>query len=138
MSAKYSIILVEDHKPTAKEFTDYFAQSPDFEIIAVLEGETLAWDLILRKPPSVLIVDLALADGDGLPLIRDVLSDKYLPFRPYTIAITAVPTKAVRDTVLKLGADCLFGKENPNFSPELIADHLDGKKDILPLGQVLA
>ena len=135
MSEKYSILLIEDDTPTAKEFIDYFKTLPDFEIVDVVDSGKKALEIIKRNTPSVLIVDIALTESSGIILLGALQNEKELPFRPYIIVTTIIQAQATRRAVSAM-ADYFFGKENPEFDPEVVAEHLYANRNKLPLKPV--
>ena len=123
MNEKYSILLVEDDAPTAKEFTDYFETLSDFEIVDVVDSGKRALEMIKEDTPCVLMLDIALTEGSGITLLGELKREKGLPFRPYIIVTTLIQAQATRRAINAM-ADYLFGKENPEFDPEVVAEHL--------------
>ena len=129
------VLLIEDDKPTAKIFTDYFSQLPTFEIVAVAEGSTEAIQMTKEHQPSVVLIDISLREGDGTEYVEELMQGelgKSLPFRPYTLIITQYDTDSIRDTLDGFGVDCFFAKDEIDFSAGAVAEHMIKIEDDLP------
>lgn len=68
----YSVFIVDDHPVFRQGLIALVEQQPDFSVIGEAAGGTDAFNLLQKQMPDVLIVDLTLAEGSGLQLIRMV------------------------------------------------------------------
>jgi DNA-binding NarL/FixJ family response regulator len=64
------ILLVEDHELVREGLRLLLEQEPDFEIIGEASNVGQATDVALAQTPDVILLDIGLADEDGVPLIR--------------------------------------------------------------------
>ncbi len=73
MSKRIStVFLVDDHPLVREWLTTLINQLPDLRVCGEAPGATKALEGIGEAKPDVAIVDLALADGSGLALIKEI------------------------------------------------------------------
>lgn len=69
---KRKIVVVDDHPIVRRGFVLLINQEADLEVVGEAEGPGEAMDLIERKRPDLVLVDLSLKGGDGLEMIKDL------------------------------------------------------------------
>jgi DNA-binding NarL/FixJ family response regulator len=69
---KHRVLIVDDHPIVRQGLKLMFAEEPDLEVVGEAQSEREARQAIREKDPDVVIVDISLAQGDGLELVRDV------------------------------------------------------------------
>lgn len=67
-----TILLVEDHPLVVRAVKARLANEPDFSIVADTAFGAQAVELVGNLQPSVVVLDLALADGNGLDFAKDI------------------------------------------------------------------
>src|SRR5690606_23898388 len=108
-------ILVVDDDPTMREMISSYLNGQNFRVSAVADGQAMS--RILRdKPVDLIILDMKLADEDGLDLMRSLGNP---PRAPIIIVTGHRREETDRIVGLELGADDYMTKP---FSPrELLA-----------------
>ena len=66
------VLIVDDHPVVRTGLKTLLADERDFEVCAEADGTSAALDALERTSPDVMVVDLSLADGSGLELIKEV------------------------------------------------------------------
>jgi len=74
MPQKIKIFLVDDHPLVREWLTNLLNQQPDFQVCGESAAAPEALQLIVTAKPDIAIVDLALASGSGLELIKSIRS----------------------------------------------------------------
>jgi DNA-binding NarL/FixJ family response regulator len=69
---KRKVLIVDDHPIVRQGIKLMIANEPDLEVIGEAQSEREARNAIREYQPDVVIVDISLAQGDGLELVRDV------------------------------------------------------------------
>jgi DNA-binding NarL/FixJ family response regulator len=69
---KRKVLIVDDHPIVRQGIKLMIANEPDLEVVGEAQSEREARLAIREFQPDVVIVDLSLAQGDGLELVRDV------------------------------------------------------------------
>ena len=93
------VLLVEDEPSIAEPFASALARGGFQPVIARTGAEALRLEREIR--PEVVLLDLALPDGDGLDVCREIRKSSEVPI----IMLTARGTVTDRVVGLELGAD---------------------------------
>jgi DNA-binding NarL/FixJ family response regulator len=72
MTPKINIFLVDDHPLVREWLTNLLNQQPDFQVCGETGNAPEALQLIAAAQPDIAIVDLMLASGSGLELIKSL------------------------------------------------------------------
>ena len=72
MPPKIKIFLVDDHPLVREWLTTLLNQQPDFQVCGETGHAPEALQLIAAAKPDIAIVDLTLASGSGLELIKSL------------------------------------------------------------------
>ena len=67
-----TIFFVEDHPLILRLVKGLLEKEPDFSIVADTASGAKALGLIQDLQPDVVVVDLELAEGNGLALVKDI------------------------------------------------------------------
>ncbi len=74
------VLIVDDHPIVRAGLRRMIDPEPDLLVCGEAQGESEAREAIRRLAPDIVIVDISLAQGDGLDLVRDVhLQHPHLP-----------------------------------------------------------
>lgn len=71
-SARRRVLIVDDHPIVRQGLKRMIETEPDMEVCGEAATEAQARRAIRELAPDIVIVDLALQEGDGLELVRDV------------------------------------------------------------------
>ncbi len=72
MAQKIKILLVDDHPLVREWLTNLLKQQPDFQVCGEAGDAPEALRLIGATQPDITIVDISLASGSGIELIKDI------------------------------------------------------------------
>jgi DNA-binding NarL/FixJ family response regulator len=72
MSQKINILLVDDHPLVREWLTNLIRQQPDLEVGNETGSAPVALQLIEASKPDIAIVDISLASGSGIELIKSI------------------------------------------------------------------
>ena len=72
MPQPIKIFLVDDHPLVREWLTNLLQQQPDFQVCGEAGHAPEALQLIAASQPDIAIVDITLASGSGLELIKDL------------------------------------------------------------------
>src|SRR5918997_6652226 len=112
-AARPTILLVEDERSIAEPFAGALEREGFEAVIAPTARAAL--ELFHRHDPSLVLLDIALPDGDGREVCRELRRESAVPI----IMLTARGTETDRVVGLELGADDYVVK--PFSSAEVIA-----------------
>src|SRR5579862_6997453 len=72
MDDKRRVFLVDDHPLVREGLTTLINQQKDFVVCGEAEGAPEALQAIEREQPDAAVVDITLAVGSGIELIKDI------------------------------------------------------------------
>lgn len=119
------ILLVEGDTNVCADFVSYIDNLKDARLVGVTNSSYKALELISDHLPDALILDLELTggSGNGLMLLNDLRSlDPSII--PYTIITTYISSPTTFESAHQLGADFIFSKHQPDYSPRSAVDFL--------------
>lgn len=108
-----TVLIVEDDRPTGEELSEAFGQW-GFEATHVLTVAEF-WPALEEVRPQVAVVDLALPDGSGVDIIREVRANSDIGI----IVVSGRSDEIERVACIELGADDYLVK--PCSPRELVA-----------------
>lgn len=71
---KRRILIVDGHPLVRRGLTALIEEEPDLSVCAAAANRWTGLEATASFGPDLVIADLALADGEGLPLVRDIRS----------------------------------------------------------------
>lgn len=105
------IYLVEDNPVIRQNLVDWFGDMENTRLVgfSTTEQEASAWLAEHRTAWDLAVVDLFLAEGSGLGIVKSC-HDRSLKQR--VVVLTNYATPDIRERSLALGADAIFDKSN--------------------------
>ncbi len=104
MKSKIDILIADDNKDFCEILTEYISKEEDFEIVGVAKDGLEAVDLVTKKLPDVLILDIIMPHLDGLGVLERLSMMKLEKF-PKTIVLSAVGQDKITQKAIDLGAE---------------------------------
>src|ERR1700744_4762465 len=77
MAQKIKILLVDDHPLVREWLTNLINQQPDFQVFGETGDAADALQLIESLKPDIAIVDISLARGSGIELIKNIKASQF-------------------------------------------------------------
>ena len=75
MSGKKQILIVDDHPIFCLGMTELINKEPDLRVSQSVDTADKAWEIIRSKRPDLVIVDVSLAESNGIDLVEDITRD---------------------------------------------------------------
>lgn len=102
------VLIVDDHPIVRQGLRRMIDPEPDLVVCGEAQGESEAREAIRRLAPDIVIVDISLAQGDGLDLVRDV----HLQHPELPILVLSMHDELIyAERTLAVGADGYIMKE---------------------------
>lgn len=117
------VLLIEDEVAHCEQYKSC-AEALLYPVeLSVAHGLSQAISLIEKKIIDIIFLDLELnsSDGDGISFLTR-LREMKLKKKPYIIVITKNPSYTTHNIARSMGADYLFMKSKPDYSPRLVFD----------------
>lgn len=117
------VLLIEDENSHCEEYEKCAEFLPYSVELDVSNGMDMAIKLIVDGDYDVGLLDLELneSDGDGVNFLQWLRAAK-LKQTPFIIVITNNRSRVTHNIVRNLGADYIFLKMKPDYSPRLVFD----------------
>jgi len=103
------VLIADDSRPIAEMLTDLLAERGRVEVVGVGESEEGVMAAIRALKPDVVVLDLQLAAGSGIEVIRAVRADPALKSMRLLVTSNHVSTP-MRAGCMELGADNFYDK----------------------------
>jgi len=105
---RWRILIVDDHPLVREGLAARISAQPDLQVCGEASTIEEALALIRTTSPEVLIVDLALKQGSGLDLIKQVSADKP---SPKILVVSAYQESLFAERALRAGAQGYMNKQ---------------------------
>ncbi|MGC5284917.1 response regulator [Micromonospora sp. DT231] len=126
-----TVVIADDHDMVRHGFRMVLAAQPDLTVVGEASNGTLAWDLVRRLRPAVLLADIRMPGIDGLELVNRVTSDPELETR--VIVVTTFDEDEYIGRALRNGASGFLLKVSaPGLLVEAVRAALAGNALISP------
>ena len=103
------VVLVDDHAIVRTGLKAVLADAPDIDVVGEASGGHEAVALMAHSPADVVVMDLSMADGDGLMATRELT---HRGDGPRVLVLTMHAEEAYLEAVLEAGASGYLGKAN--------------------------
>jgi two-component system response regulator (stage 0 sporulation protein A) len=101
-----SIIVADDNTSLAISLKEFFAAKPDYEIVGIAENGLKALELIEKRMPDFLILDIVMPELDGFGVLCALEGKK----KPTIIMISQLATDGFVQKALRYGASYFLAK----------------------------
>lgn len=125
MKERHRIFLVDDHPLVREWLTNLINQQPDLVVCGEAEAAPAALDAIIGLRPAVAIVDITLADGSGLELVKDI---RKASGQTRSLVLSMHDERTYAERALRAGARGYVSKrDSTRYIIEAIRRVIDGK-----------
>jgi two-component system, NarL family, response regulator NreC len=101
------VVLVDDHAIVRTGLKAVLGAAPEIEVVGEASGGHEAVELLARTPADVVVMDISMADGDGIVATRSIThGDGAIPAgtSPRVLVLTMHSEEAYLEAVLEAGA----------------------------------
>jgi len=119
---KVRVLVVDDSAIVRKMLADTLGAEPDMEVVGTASDPFMARDMILRRAPDVVTLDIEMPRMDGLTFLRKLMTHRPMP----VIVVSSVtPTgSATSVEALAAGAIDVIVKPGGPYSVAQVTDRL--------------
>ena len=108
------ILMVEDEKYVVDQYRTLAETQPGLCIVYDTGSEQRALQYLERHKVDVMILDLELAEGDGVSLLEGIRENKLE--KPFTVVVTNTVSNVTLSYLRTHGADYIYQKNNISYS----------------------
>ena len=122
----FKVLIVEDDVKYSSSLAHCFSNRGGFEVVGVTGSEFEAYHLIKECLPDIIIVDLMLAEGNGLSFLEEINDNaKFMPKNFYKVIVSAFLARHDLKKVRHL-SDVYFTKHPyaKTLQPDVIVTYL--------------
>jgi DNA-binding NarL/FixJ family response regulator len=101
------LLLVEDSKVLTERLAEVVRQIPGLELLAAVDTEEAAREVVARERVDVMILDLHLKHGNGFGVLRAL---SHAPERPIIVVLTNYDLPQYKEAAMALGATHFMDK----------------------------
>jgi DNA-binding NarL/FixJ family response regulator len=96
------VVLVDDHAIVRTGLKAVLAAAPEIDVVGEASGGVEAAELLARTPADVVVMDISMADGDGIAATRQIT--RAGAGAPRVLVLTMHAEEAYLEAVLEAGA----------------------------------
>lgn len=116
---KISLLLIEDSTVETENFREYVKSITDVELVGCTDSAAEGFSLVEQLHPDGIILDLELAEGDGLDFLEKL---QFLPQRPYIVVTTNTTDRVTLQTLRDMGAGFILVKTIRGYNCRQVID----------------
>lgn len=106
----FRVILVEDSSVLCAMMSDMLSDIDGVELVGVAATECEALTQLATHQPAMVVVDLELAMGSGLNVLREISKSPHIYGQPQCVVFSNYAHSAVQARCTSLGAHAFFDK----------------------------
>ncbi len=118
MKDQIRIMLIEPDVLTCEAYREAVAQMPDMELVFHTGQQTQAVDYLRTRGADVVIMEMELAEGDGISLLDEITDPP--EEKPLIVLSTDTASRATLGYMRMNGVDLVCRKLNKTYSPAYV------------------
>lgn len=107
--SKINVVVVDDSEVIRDRITVLLSEIPTVNIVGYADNPLSATELIVKNNPDVIILDIFLAGGSGIHVLKNIRSKK---ISSKVIMLTNYAQEEYRKKCFEEGADFFFDKSS--------------------------
>lgn len=123
--AKIDLVLIEDDIKTCNEYKTLIPYYGQLHLSGSTSDADEAIEMIKRRPPTAIVLDLELhkGKGNGLSFLKE-LNKLNLPKKPFVLVVTNNISTITHSAARNLGADFVITKNQNDYSVQMVLNFL--------------
>ncbi len=115
-----NVAIAEDNPKTLEVLSEMLEREDDIQIVGKAENGEDAYEMIVKKKPDVVLLDVILPGMDGLAVMEKVKTED-LEKRPSFIVVSAAGSENVTEDAFRMGASYFIMKP---FKQDIVLDKI--------------
>ena len=102
---KLNVAIADDNEKMLQVLGNIVRSDSELQVIGTAKDGKEAYQMIKKKEPDVVLLDIIMPELDGLTVMEKIRSDKTIKKHPAFIMITAIGQEKITENAFALGAD---------------------------------
>ena len=111
---KLNVAIADDNERLVQLLDEIVTSDDDLQVVGTAKDGEEAYDMIKRKQPDGVLLDIVMPKLDGLALLEKVKKDKTIKKHPSFIIVSAVGQDKITEDAFNLGVDYYIMKPFDN------------------------
>lgn len=111
---KLNVAIADDNERMVRLLSDIVTSDDELQVIGTAKDGEEAYDLIKRKEPDVVLLDIVMPKLDGLSVMDKIKNDRNMKKHPAFIMISAIGQERITEDAFAMGADYYIMKPFDN------------------------
>ena len=123
---KLNVAIADDNERMLQVLGDIVRSDEEFQVVGTAKDGEEAYEMIKKKEPDVVLLDIIMPKLDGLAVMDKVKNDKNMKHRPVFIMISGVGQQSITEDAFDLGADYYIMKP---FDSDVVISRIKRVRD---------
>lgn len=111
---KLSVAIADDNERMLRALGDIVRSDEELQVVGTAKDGEEAYEMIRKKQPDVVLLDIVMPKLDGLTVMDKVRNDRNIKKHPAFIMITAIGQEKITEDAFDMGADYYIMKPFDN------------------------
>ena len=123
---KLNVAIADDNERMLQVLGDIVRSDEEFQVVGTAKDGEEAYEMIKKKEPDVVLLDIIMPKLDGLAVMDKVKNDKNMKHHPAFIMISGVGQQSITEDAFDLGADYYIMKP---FDSDVVISRIKRVRD---------
>lgn len=123
---KLNVAIADDNERMLQVLGDIVRSDEEFQVVGTAKDGEEAYEMIKKKEPDVVLLDIVMPKLDGLTVMDKIKNDRNLKKHPAFIMISAIGQEKITEDAFDLGADYYIMKP---FDSDVVINRIKHIRD---------
>lgn len=123
---KLSVAIADDNERMVRLLGEIVKSDEELQVVGTAKDGEEAYEIIKRKEPDVVLLDIVMPKLDGLGVMNKVNNDKGIKKQPAFIMISAIGQEKITEDAFDLGAEYFIMKP---FDNDMVINRIKRVRD---------
>lgn len=123
---KLNVAIADDNEKMLQVLGDIVRSDEEFHVVGTAKDGEEAYEMIKKKEPDVVLLDIVMPKLDGLTVMDKIKHDRNIKKHPAFIMISAIGQEKITENAFELGADYYIMKP---FDSDVVINRIKHVRD---------
>ena len=123
---KLNVAIADDNERMLQVLGDIVRSDEEFHVVGTAKDGEEAYEMIKKKEPDVVLLDIVMPKLDGLAVMDKIKNDRNIKKHPAFIMISAIGQEKITEDAFDLGADYYIMKP---FDSDVVINRIKHVRD---------